>query len=156
MFCPNCGNADQQTNNYCRNCGTFLPDFDKIKRQNTPETHLLANTVLNVMTAVGSLALAITLFAMFLGKDGTPFIIYLTAGFLTAVFFWQAQMFIRLQLLKKQLPKRISGTKEETGKTPQIESVKTTELLGEADFDDYISSSVIEHTTKNLGKTLNK
>ncbi|HQU85351.1 MAG TPA: hypothetical protein PKY59_19580 [Pyrinomonadaceae bacterium] len=152
MFCPKCGNADQQTNNYCRNCGTFLPDFDKIKRQNTPETHLLANSVLNVMTAVGSLALAITLYAMFLGKEGTPFIIYLTAGFLTAVFFWQAQIFIRLQLLKKQLPKGLSGKKEETNETPQIESVKTNQLLNEPKFDDYISPSVIEQTTKNLDK----
>lgn len=152
MFCPNCGKSDQQTNTFCRQCGTFLPDFDKIKKGNTPEQHLLANTVLNVMTAVGSLSLAITLYAMFLGKDGTPFVIYLTAGFLTAVFFWQAQIFVRLRLMKKQLPQRLTQTKDDTGKVLQFDNLKTKELLKEADFSDHIPSTVTEYTTKNLDK----
>jgi hypothetical protein len=56
------------------------------------------------MTAVVSLALAITLYVMFLDKDDTPIVIYLTAVFLTAIFFWQAQVFWRTCQLKKQFP----------------------------------------------------
>ncbi|MGH9933008.1 MAG: hypothetical protein ACREA9_27805 [Pyrinomonadaceae bacterium] len=46
-----------------------------------------------MMTAVVSLALVITLHVMFTGKDGTPIVIYLTIGFLTAIFFGKHRFF---------------------------------------------------------------
>ena len=106
MFCPNCGKSEQQINTYCRQCGNFLPDFDKLKkREISPETHFKANTVLNVMSGIVSLTLAFCFFRFFLGKQNTPPIIYITGGFLFAMFAWQVQIFIRNQILKKQLLK---------------------------------------------------
>ena len=102
MFCPKCGNADQKPETYCRQCGSFLPDFDKIKsKEIPPEEHLKANTVLSVMTALVSLTLAILLHVFFTGRENTPVLINITAGILTAMFFWQAQTFWRTRLLKK-------------------------------------------------------
>ena len=64
MFCPKCGTPDQKPETFCRQCGIFLPDFDKLKRKETPpEEHLSANSILNIMTAVVSGALAILLHA---------------------------------------------------------------------------------------------
>ncbi len=145
MFCPNCGKAEHTPNSYCRHCGEFLPDFDKLeKREISPEEHLRANSILNIMTAVVSLTLAILLYINFLGAENTPVLIYITAGFLTAMFAWQVQIFIRSLILKKQiiLPKR-DETKVE------LKSVKN-DLLNEADFSENIPAGIGEFTTKNL------
>lgn len=149
MFCPNCGKADQLENTYCRQCGKFLPDFAKLKRrETTPEDHLKANSVLNLMTAIVSLTLAILLYYFYLGKDDTPVLIYITAGFLTAMFAWQVQTFWRTLLLKKQIAKPKRAEAEQ--KPKEFESVPTNELLNEADFSDTVPASVVEYTTKNL------
>ena len=156
MFCPKCGKAEQQANTFCRNCGTFLPDFDKLENKViTPEQHFTANTTLNIMTAVVSLALVITLHLMFTGKDGTSFVIYLTIGFLTAIFFWQAQVFWRTLQLRKQFPGL--NRKNENRiieKTPSLETTNTRELLKEADLSNVVSPSIIENTTKKLGEKI--
>jgi hypothetical protein len=152
MFCPKCGKSDQQVNSFCRNCGTFLPDFDKIKsKEISPEQHLTANSALNIMTAVASLSLAITLYVIFWGKENTPFIIYLTAGFLTAMFFWQAQVFWRNMMLKKTL-KNNKPTIETTEEQSIVKSETTAKLLDQPDLSDFVPASVAEQTTKNLTK----
>lgn len=149
MFCPNCGKADQPKNSYCRGCGSFLPDFENLKkREIPPEEHLKANAILNIMTAVASLTLAVLLYVFFLGKENTPVLIYVTAGFLTAMFAWQVQIFIRSLKLKKQiiLPKR--GNDEE--KTKDLSAAKDRKSLKEADFSNNVPASVTEYTTKDL------
>lgn len=148
MFCPNCGKSDQTEDTYCRQCGKFLPDFDNLKRRKTtPEEHLKANSVLNLMTAIVSLTLAILLYYFYLGKDDTPIIIYITAGFLTAMFAWQVQTFWRTLLLKKQIAK---PKQSEENKPQELKSIPANELLNEADFSDNVPASIAEYTTKNL------
>lgn len=148
MFCPKCGNADQNENTFCRQCGTFLPDFDKIQSKETlPEEHLKANAALNLMSAIVSLTLAVLLYSFFLGRDNTPVLIYITAGFLTAMFFWQVQTFWRTLLVKKQLPKR-NKKRPETER--QFLAAKTKELLPEADLSNTVPASVTENTTNLL------
>jgi hypothetical protein len=154
MFCPKCGNPDQQPETFCRQCGTFLPDFDnQKKREISPEEHLKANAVLNVMTAVASLTLAILLYVFFLGKDDTPLIIYVTAGFLFAMFAWQAQVFWRNMKLKKHFKKQkrlaeISG--EDKTASRAFEAKPTNRQLPEADYDNIVPPSVVERTTRKL------
>lgn len=156
MFCPNCGKPDQQENTFCRQCGTFLPDFDKLKKRETsPEEHLKIATVLNLMTAIVSISLAIALYAIFLGREDTHVIIYITAGFLTAMCAWQVQTFWRTLKLKKQFPKRkISSEDSESEKISKAEPTK--ELLNEADFEDFVEASVTENTTKNLTEKIRR
>lgn len=103
MYCPQCGRGGQLKNTYCRRCGLFLPDLEQLKkREVSPAEHFTANTVLSVMTAAASLTLAATLYAVFFGRADTPVIIYVTAGFLTAMFAWQVQVIWRTRLLKKK------------------------------------------------------
>ncbi len=156
MFCPKCGNPDQKPETFCRQCGTFLPDFDKLqKKEIPPEQHLTANSVLSLMTAIVSGTLAILLHAFFTGRENTPPLIYITAGFLTAMFFWQAQTFWRTRQLKKHFPKRKMEEKVETESldtNPLIESAKPKASLNESDFNRAVPPSVIENTTKHPGE----
>ena len=156
MFCPKCGNANQKENSYCRNCGTFLPDFDKLKsKETTPEQQITISSTFNFLSALISLVLTIILHVLYTGKEGTPIIIYVVIGFLTANFFWQAQAFWRVRQLKKQLPKR--KVEDTENSNPLIESTYSTEkLLPQADFENYVPASVTEKTTKSLKVKANK
>jgi uncharacterized membrane protein YvbJ len=155
MFCPKCGNADQRPESFCRQCGTFLPDFDKLERKEIPpEEHLEANSILTLMSAIVSGTLAILLHAFFSFKSNTPILILITAGVLSAMFFWQVQTFWRTMQLKKQLSKRKKKEKVEAeaiDTNPLIESAKPRELLNESGFSNAVPPSVIENTTKHLG-----
>ena len=107
MFCPKCGTPDQKPETFCRQCGIFLPDVDKlIKKETPPEEHLKANSVLNYMSAIVSGTLAILLHAFYTGRANTPVLISVTAGFPTGMFFWQVQTIWRTRQLKKQLSRR--------------------------------------------------
>lgn len=151
MFCPKCGKSEQQAETFCRQCGTFLPDFEKGKpREITPEEHVKANLWLSVMTALASLTLAILLYSFFLGKAGTPVIIYITAGFLTAMFAWQAQVFWRNLKLRKHFKNRKENAPQTPTEQSELHAKPTNELLPEADFTNHIPTSVVEKTTNKL------
>jgi hypothetical protein len=153
MFCPKCGKADQSPETFCRQCGQYLQDYEKsVKKKIQPEEHLKANLFLNLLTALTSLTLAILLYSIFLGKEDTPVIIYVTAGFLTAMTAWQVQTFWRTILLRKHFKKRNAAqkTSAEIQAAPYLESKPTNELLPEADFKDYVPASVVEKTTRKL------
>lgn len=131
----------------------LLPDLEKVKKkEKTAEENLKVNSVLSALTGIVSVSLAIALYAIFLGKESTHFIIYLTAGFLIAIFGWQVQVFWRNQLLKKQIKKRRI---EQDFHSPQsFESAKTKELLNDADFPNYTPTSITEQTTTKLGEKI--
>ncbi len=156
MFCPKCGKSDQQVNSYCRQCGSFLPDFENLKKKETPpEEHLKANSFLNLLTAIVSLTLAIILYSMFLGKADTPIIIYVVAGFLTAMTAWQVQTFWRTILLKKHFKRNqpnLEAVPETKQNQPTLKPEVTAKLLNEPDFTDSIPASVVENTTRSLTK----
>lgn len=146
MFCPKCGESGQQENTYCRNCGTFLPDFEKLKKKEiAPEVHFRANYVLSLMTAVVALSLAVTLFAVFLGKESTPVLIYIVAGFLIAMSAWQIQTFWRTLLLKRHF-KNFSPASEDE----EMIAGSDRKHLPEADFDNFIPAGQDKRTTNKL------
>ncbi len=158
MFCPKCGKSEQSPETYCRQCGNYLQDYTKPpKRENTPEQHIKANIFLNLLTAITSLTLAIVLYVVFLPKEDTPMIIYITAGFLTAMTAWQIQTFWRTLLLRKHFKKRKADAAHQTAEVtkenvepPTFESIPTRELLNEADLSNIVPSSVTENTTRHL------
>src|SRR5262245_13027026 len=160
MFCPKCGTPDQKPETFCRQCGIFLPDFDKLKRKETPpEEHLNANSVLNIMSAVVSGTLAILLHAFYTGRENTSPLIIATASLLSAMFCWQVQTIWRNRQLKRQLSRRKKKEKVEAeafDTNPLIESTKTNKLLNESDFRDAVPPSVIENTTRSLGEKVER
>jgi hypothetical protein len=150
MYCPNCGNAEQTEETYCRQCGILLPNLGKLKNKEIPfEDHIRINSFFSIATAVVSLFLAITLFSIFLGREGTPWIIYLVAGFLVAMTAWQVQTFIRTRMLKKQFESLRPKRESDTG-TPLTLSPATRRSLGERDPALTARVSVTENTTRNL------
>lgn len=160
MFCPKCGTTDQKPESFCRQCGIFLPDFDKLKRKETPpEEHLNANSILNIMSAVVSGALAILLHAFYTGRENTPPLIIATASLLSAMFCWEVQTIWWTRQLKRQLSRRKKKEKvgaEAFDTNPLIESTKTNKLLNESDFRNVVQPSIIENTTRSLGEKVER
>lgn len=156
MFCPRCGKAEQLPESYCRQCGLFLPDLSKAKRESPPEEHLKANTVLSMMTIVASFTLAILLYAVLGFRSNTHPLIYVTAGLLLGMGGWHIQTFIRMQLLKKQWERRTPLAENKAAKAEQqgaVEGAATGKLLDEANFADAVPASVTENTTRQLAET---
>lgn len=134
MFCPKCGAAEQTPNSYCRSCGVFLPDFDDEKnRPTSPVAHWRINLTLSFMTAIGSAVLVLLLHLKFTGQEGTPVLIYVTIGFLTAMLAWQIQVIWRNFLLRKHLP-------EERAERPKTLDPAKTALLPESSVDDDLAA----------------
>ena len=152
MFCPKCGKADQTPESFCRQCGNYLPDFDKAaKKTTTPEEHIKANAVLSLLTAVASLTLSILLFLTFKNYPDPHPIIYVTAGFLLTITAWQIQTFWRTLLLKKHFKKPKNQPAADNQNAPhEIEAKPTNPLLNEADFANHVPASVVEKTTRKL------
>lgn len=102
------------------------------------------------MTAIVSLALAISLNTFVIKSDGTHWLIYVVMGFLFAISAWQVQTFIRMRMLKRQIekmrPSHNSVEPEDRLKPAQ----DTQRLLDEADLSNVVPASVTENTTKNL------
>ncbi len=152
MFCPKCGNPDQSPETYCRQCGTFLPDLSKpAKRESPPEENIKVNTVLSLLTVIVSFTLAILLYAILGFRESTHWLIYLTAGLLIAMGAWHIQTFIRARRLKKQWKRRDPRNEEEKPMT--FETASTAKLLERPDFENVVSTSVTDHTTRHLSET---
>lgn len=160
MYCPNCGKADQALNTYCRQCGEFLPDHSIKKRSftmggDTPEQQIRTNLILNFISGMVSLVLAILLYATFWNNPETSQIIYLVAAFLLAMCGWQFSTFRVGLKLKKTFDKRKKAGKSEEAlpkTTNSFEAAKTKIMLDKANLADVVPASVTENTTRQLGE----
>ena len=153
MYCPKCGAPEQRPESYCRSCGTFLPDLDKIEKKEVPaREHLKANSFLSLATAVVSLSLAIALYAVLGFRPDTHWLIYLVSGFLIAITAWQVQTFVRTRKLKTQF-ERLQPKGQVVDKEVEfLRPADTRRLLNNAGPTDTVPNSVIEITTRNLGE----
>ncbi len=149
MYCPKCGNPDQASETFCRGCGIFLPDLEKVRKSaNTPEVHVLANTVLSGMTIAVSLMLSVLLFAVLAFRPETHLLIYVTAGFLIAIAAWHIQSLWRLLLLRKHFK---DTEKRRLASLGQIqEQQETQNLLEDADMSSIVMPSITERATRDL------
>ena len=156
MYCQKCGTPEQQENSYCRNCGEFLPDSNiKTKMQfggSTPDEQIRTNLFLNLLSALVSFALAVTLYLTFWHRGDALPVIYIVAAFLLAMSFWQTSTFYVGLKLKKNFDKRKSATsgKENQENTKTFESAKTRELLNEPNLENFVPASITENTTRHL------
>ena len=148
MFCPKCGESEQSPEAFCRGCGTFLPDLTKAISKSIPaEQHLTVNTVLSSMTIVVCFTLSILLWSILAFRPGTHPLIYVTAGLLFAMGIWHIQTLIRTVALRKQIKSM------ELVREPEIETLRE---LDAGSFEDYVPSSVVERTTRDLAGTKRK
>ncbi len=163
MFCPNCGKSDQAENTYCRQCGEFLNDFKKKSKNfsfggETPQEQIRTNLVLNLLSAIVSIASGLILFIKFSDLGSEFSIVFLIAAFLLAMGGWQLSTFFiglkqRKTLNRNQLKSNIED--EITAKN-KLNNLTNNELLPEADFSDDIPASVVENTTRKLGEKIKR
>lgn len=155
MYCPNCGKADQQENTYCRQCGEFLSNKNNGFGGKSPEDMIRTNLVLNLLSAIVSLSLALLLYLSFAFRPETEPLIYIVAAFLLAMCAWQFSTFIVGLKLRGTFKKRRRELEEEKEQI-QFKEAKTQEFLPEADFENIVPSSVTENTTKHLGEKVKR
>lgn len=148
MFCPKCGTADQTSETYCRQCGTFLPDLDKpVKKPIPPQQHVTANIVLSAMTIVSCFTLAALLYTILGFREGTHPLIYVTGGLLLAMGFWHVQTLWRAILLRKHFKKNERVHAALGGGIPP-----GGRLLDEANFEKVVPASITDRTAKHLSE----
>jgi len=147
MFCPKCGKSEQSPETYCRQCGTYLPDLSKsTKTPIKPEQHVKVNLVFSVMTLVACFALAILLYSTLAFRPDTHWLIYATAGLLTAMGFWHTQTLWRSILLRRHF----KASQRPVPSEDEAQKVITDKLLSQPDFENMVPPSVTDRTTKHL------
>lgn len=147
MYCPKCGRSGQEAETYCRGCGLFLPDLSKpVKLANTPQTHVLTNSVLSGMTIATCVILAFLHYLILAFRPDTHPLIYATGGLLIAMAAWHVQSLWRSLLLRKHF------RKNEEMRLASLESAgpDNANLLGQADLQSVVPNSVTERTTRDL------
>ena len=153
MFCSKCGKADQTKNTYCRQCGAFLAEYNNY----SPEKIIRANLTFSLMSAVVSLALAISVYvALSLDGNTSSGIYYFVAAFLIALSTWQFTTFALNLKLRKSFTRRNDSSNTESEAKNQFASIEMKELLNETDLSSIIPPGVIENTTKNLPEKIRR
>lgn len=152
IFCSKCGKSDQKSESYCRGCGEYLGDPDKLRRRGilskTPEDNLKSSLVLSSFSGIVSIVMAFLLYATFLGREGVEVIIYIAAALFTVIGIWQLFNVISTIKLKKHFASRKNDSEDQTPK--EIQSPAATAQLNEADLTDAVPMSVTERTTREL------
>lgn len=149
MFCPKCGAREQSVDTYCRQCGTFLPDFDSMaKRETPPEANLRANIVLSAITAIVSAIFGILLATDVLGPDYAARLVRAATIFLWCICIWQISIMLRSFKLIKQVGQR-NANSDDSPITNELPAAATRSLKT-ADLSDVVPPSVVERTTRQL------
>jgi hypothetical protein len=148
MYCPNCGNPDQNPNAYCRRCGQWLIDQKTGSHpRNAPEDRMKVMIVFNGLSALFALVSAIVLYATYLGKPEAKWSIYVAGAFCSVIavhqtisFFFALSLLLRRRQARMDAP-RSAGSIEEKIVLP-LGGARTEHLVDEP--------SVTEKTTELL------
>ena len=168
MFCPKCGNADQQPESYCRKCGEFVADYSgssyvlsKILGGSAPSTQINVNLFINLLTIFACFLLLGFLNGHYDAVqertgEGPPTVIYLVYAFLVTISAWQ----IFSLVVGARLRAKLASTKHVPG-SPDSRSSRNT--LADADTNvlpphheevpGSARHSVTEEPTKILNRT---
>lgn len=171
MYCPNCGNADQKPDSFCRNCGEYFADSSnkfnliyKFLGVDTAERQIGAGIIINFFGAAFSLFLIIFLVGYYdAGQNRnppveTPMIIYFVYAFLLFIIVWQTLGFILGIGLKSKFNNKKDGQTKpnSTLKENAVGAGQSRESLSPANFEDIVTPGVAEDTTRNLVKESRK
>ena len=162
MFCPNCGNADQEPDTYCRQCGEYLIDpvgnsylLNKVFGGATPLTQINVNLVISFLTIFACFFLIGFLkghYDALFTRSGElpPAVIYWVYAFLGLISVWQLFSFVVGMRLKKKLGRKAENvTAEQNALDRHTGADETQELLPAADFSRDVPS-ITEEPTKIL------
>ncbi len=155
MFCPKCGKGEQMPNAYCRACGEFLPDVDKLARLaarrgfggSTPEENIKTTIYLSLISTVFALFAAITFYAVLYGFPVSSGIMAAAAAFSLCIAGYQISNVIVAVKLRRRLVRRKDGNQNQ-----RELNASTINSLPPADTAPLLrsSASVTENTTSLL------
>ena len=161
MFCPNCGNPDQQSDTYCRNCGEYLLDpagnsylLNKVLGGTTPATQINVNLGISLLTIFACFFLIGFLkgnYDALFTRTGElpPAVIYWVYGFLALISAWQMLSVVVGSRLRNKLGKK--GSKESVNLAgPGFHTRETMEQLRSPNMPDGVPISITEEPTKIL------
>lgn len=112
MFCPKCGKDEQTANAYCRNCGEWLPDFNKLTKPtfgyDTPVQNVNTTIVFNIISALFAAFVIFAVYSVAFGF-GVPnlggyyaTLLFIAGACVTCIFGWQiTSIFISLKLRRR-------------------------------------------------------
>jgi hypothetical protein len=147
MYCPNCGNPDQNPNAYCRRCGLWLVDqkSGSSHPRNAPEDRMKVMIVFNGLSALFALVSAIVLYATYLGKPEAKWSIYVAGAFCSVIAVHQTiSFFFALSLLLRRRQARMDAARS----TGSIEDKIVLPLSGAQTGQIIDAPSVTEKTTE--------
>lgn len=148
MFCPNCGNPDQEENSYCRQCGEFLVSSKRLGAFNfggvTPRQNVNAISLLSLIAALISLFAAIW---MYITRFNLPLALFFGAAVLLCNAAWHLS---NIYTARKLASRILKSPKDETRHRQEIHGAPTKDLLEPADMSDHIPATVTEDTTRHL------
>ncbi|MFL6468037.1 MAG: hypothetical protein ACJ72Z_08780 [Pyrinomonadaceae bacterium] len=163
MFCPKCGNADQQAESYCRNCGEFLVDYsgssfllNKLLGGSTPATQINVNLAINLLTILACFFLIGFLNGHYDALrvrtgEQPPAVVYWVYAFLIFVSAWQTLSLIIGARLRSRLRRKVNAhAMGSQNVKATVERRPTLEQLPAPDFAQAIPVSVTEEPTKLL------
>ena len=166
MYCPKCGNAKQEPESYCRNCGEFLMDnsnlsflMNKMLGGSRPTTQINVNLAINLITIFTSFLLIGFLNGHYdalkerTGEEA-PSVIYLVYLFLIVISIWQMLSLIVGVRLKSKLngKKTASELESSEGLQDSLSSKQTQELISSSESHQTVPLSVTDESTKILNK----
>ena len=162
MFCPKCGNADQQPDSYCRSCGEFVTDhaansyvLSKLLGGSTPATQINVNLAINLLTIFTCFLLIGFLnghYDALRARTGEapPTVIYLVYAFLVTISLWQMFSLVVGARLRGRLGRKKPQDTTDTVRSPNtFDPADTRELPPHGQ----VPLSVTEEPTKILNPT---
>jgi len=164
MYCPRCGNGDQEPESYCRNCGVFLLDYsghsfvlNKLLGGSIPTAQIYVGLVLNLVTIFTSFLLIGFLNGYYDALEertgeATPNVIYLVYAFLVVISFWQFLSLVVGVRLKTKLGRRKAseGTSDKKSVPGNFPVKGTQKLLPHSEPNETVPLSVTEESTRIL------
>jgi hypothetical protein len=159
MYCPDCGEAEQTANSFCRKCGAFLgtsSDVTPFSLGGTPGKQLSRSIFINAAIGLVSFLLAIWIFFTFKDLPQTYGVVYIAGILLNFIAFLELYNVILLTRLKKRL--NLAKTEGKRSAERPVSNETAGLSIGElreqpqAYVSDIVPPSVVDDTTELLIK----
>ena len=163
MFCPKCGKGEQAAEAYCRNCGIWLPDVNKLTKSSfggdTPVQNVNNTITFNIISALFAAFVIFAIYSVAFGF-GTPnlgayyaTLLFIAGSFATCISGWQiTSVFISLKLRRRITRRQIAFQQDNN-----LSESTSPNALPAADYSNIVKPfAVTENTTALLEATRNR
>lgn len=163
MFCPKCGKGEQAAEAYCRNCGVWLPEVNKLIKSSfggdTPVQNVNNTIVFNIISAFCAAFITFVIYSIAFGfgaeKLGSYYgaLLFVAGAMASCILGWQiTSIFISLKL-RRRIARRKIGFQQNNS----LNEFAAHHSLPAADYTNVVRPfGVTENTTTLLEPTAAK